>query len=547
MSWQQSQQAQQQQLASGARPMSYADGNYNAHPVGANPGPERSQPHSRSKSLLSSFRAGIANSNSNSKLPAQQSQTYNGRPSVSSLNSVPEDGVMQQQPGSRMPVRQGSLKQPEPMQAQQLHPEIRSVVSLVTAHAHKVYFSGPLIERKERLTDGTRNHKDESWVDVWAQLGGTTLSIWDMRAIEEASKQGREVPPTYINIQDAFVQVVGSVTVPPTDGHPSKRYTDVLTLNTAGSNLFLFSCPDTASLISWASALRLAAWEKSRLEEIYTAHLLRMSLSENGQWKDPRPTLVKGRLEGWAKVRVAGQVDWKRLWMVVTAGYTPGGSDNRPSSPTAPRKNRVSALFNRSSSPTPSVESLRAGVSFFAGPKGKERRTQVVSMSSVSQAFAVYPERPEMIPHSTLLKLEGVLGSEDYAMGMKGREGWLLVMPEAESEKIGALEMLRWLVAVHDAFALYGRPQAYTWDPREPQSMMFAYPVGPLRDVRVTRFRNSNTDDRSISSWTASSRRASTRATTARRSSARSCSACKCAACAGCPCRWASWSRMSRI
>ncbi|KZV88890.1 hypothetical protein EXIGLDRAFT_678466 [Exidia glandulosa HHB12029] len=479
MSWQQ---PQQQQLAGGQRPMSYADGSYNAHPVGANP--ERQQPHSRSKSLLSSFR-------SNNSAPKPGPQTYNGRPSISSLNSVPEDGVMahQQQVGqqpqgqpSRQPQRQGSLKQIEPMQAQQLHPEIRSVVSLVTAHAHKVYFSGPLIERKERLTDGSRNHKDEIWLDVWAQLGGTTLSIWDMRAIEEASKEGREVPPTYINIQDAFVQVVGSVTVPPTDGHPSKRYTDVLTLNTAGSNLFLFSCPDTASLVSWASALRLAAWEKSRLEEIYTAHLLRMSLSENGQWKDPRPTLVKGRLEGWAKVRVAGQVDWKRLWMVVSAGYT--GDANRPSSPTPPsKKNRVSALFNRSSSPTPSTaESLRPNVAFFAGPKGKERKMQVISMGAVSQAFAVYPERPEMIPHSTLLKLEGVLGSEDYAMGMKGREGWLLIMPEAESEKIGALEMLKWLVAMHDAFQLYGRPAAYTWDPREPQSMMFAYPVGPLRD-----------------------------------------------------------------
>ena len=82
------------------------------------------------------------------------------------------------------------------------------MVGLVNAHAHKVYFSGPLIERKERQPDGQRNFKDESWIDVWAQLGGTTLSIWDMRAIEEASKQGKEVPPTYINIQDAVSDCV---------------------------------------------------------------------------------------------------------------------------------------------------------------------------------------------------------------------------------------------------------------------------------------------------------------------------------------------------
>ena len=85
----------------------------------------------------------------------------------------------------------------------QLHPEIRSVVTLTHAHAHKVYMSGPLIRRVERLPDGHHPIKDEGWRDVWAQLGGTTLSIWDMEEIDEASKQGGEVPPTYINVTDA--------------------------------------------------------------------------------------------------------------------------------------------------------------------------------------------------------------------------------------------------------------------------------------------------------------------------------------------------------
>ncbi|KIJ10915.1 hypothetical protein PAXINDRAFT_101856 [Paxillus involutus ATCC 200175] len=39
------------------------------------------------------------------------------------------------------------------------------------------------------------------------------------------------------------------------------------------------------------------------------------------------------------------------------------------------------------------------------------------------------------------------------------------------------------LVALHDAFELYGRPKSYTWDPRDPLSTMFAYPVGPGRDL----------------------------------------------------------------
>jgi CCR4-NOT transcriptional complex subunit CAF120 len=83
-----------------------------------------------------------------------------------------------------------------------LHPEIRSIVQLTLAHARKVYFSGPLIKRVQRQPDGHRP-KDDAWIDVWAQLGGTTLSIWDMKEVEEANKEGREVPPTYVNMTDA--------------------------------------------------------------------------------------------------------------------------------------------------------------------------------------------------------------------------------------------------------------------------------------------------------------------------------------------------------
>ena len=84
-----------------------------------------------------------------------------------------------------------------------LRPEIRSVVQLNEAHAHKIYFSGPLTRRIERQPDGNRPHKDEGWCEIWAQLSGTTLSIWDMKQIQEASKQGKKVPPSYVNVTDA--------------------------------------------------------------------------------------------------------------------------------------------------------------------------------------------------------------------------------------------------------------------------------------------------------------------------------------------------------
>jgi len=140
----------------------------------------------------------------------------------------------------------------------------------------------------------------------------------------------------------------------------------------------------------------------------------------------------------------------------------------------------------------------------YTSAKPKDRKKAVLTMTQVTQAFAVYPERPELISRSTLIKVEGLIGDEHTAGGMRGREGWMLILPEIDSGSNPTIEMLRWIIgqsihfpqalcgiqllallstALHDAFEMYGRPQAYTWDARDSLSMMFAYPVGPTRDV----------------------------------------------------------------
>jgi hypothetical protein len=42
------------------------------------------------------------------------------------------------------------------------------------------------------------------------------------------------------------------------------------------------------------------------------------------------------------------------------------------------------------------------------------------------------------------------------------------------------------LVALHDAFGLYGRPQGWIWDPRDRASLMFGYPVGSQKEVSIS-------------------------------------------------------------
>jgi len=238
-------------------------------------------------------------------------------------------------------------------------------------------------------------------------------------------------------------------------------YRNIFTINTAGANVISFSCSDEDALYSWVAALRLAVWEKTRLEEIYTGHLLRMSLSDHatGRWKEPYSTLVRGRLEGWVKVRVAGQTEWKRVWAVVSArgSSSVGEIDGRPMSPTntLQKRSRMSSLFSssaRASSPPPSPVSGPAIIALYSGAKPKERKTPLLTVTDVTQAFSVYPDRVELINLSTLIKIEGRLGEQDYCDAMRGREGWMFMMPEAEGDKLPPIEMLKWVIGELCAF-----------------------------------------------------------------------------------------------
>lgn len=177
-----------------------------------------------------------------------------------------------------------------------------------------------------------------------------------------------------------------------------------------------------------------------------------MSLSENNRWKEPKSTLVRGRLEGWVKVRVAGQTDWKRVWAVISArGGGHVGEDNRPTSPTSTvqRRSRMSSIFGtapRAQSPPPQPTGGPPMIALFTSTKPKDRKAPLLTVTDVTQAFGVYPDRVELINLSTLIKVEGRLGNQEYADGMRGREGWMFIMPEVEGETKPPMEMLKWVV-----------------------------------------------------------------------------------------------------
>lgn len=118
----------------------------------------------------------------------------------------------------------------------------------------------------------------------------------------------------------------------------------------------------------------------------------------------------------------------------------------RHSSYVSPKKYRISGLFSREK---PIDLPERATIALYAAPRGKDKKKPLLTFDTVTQAFAVYPERPKLITSSTLIKLEGTYGDEEICTSMKLREGWLLLMPDLEGARSVSGEMLKWLIGEH--------------------------------------------------------------------------------------------------
>jgi CCR4-NOT transcriptional complex subunit CAF120 len=159
--------------------------------------------------------------------------------------------------------------------------------------------------------------------------------------------------------------------------------------------------------------------------------------------RDIKTTLIRGQMEGFVRVRVAGQTDWKRMYMVISGGLDSSAESISGADPQ--KKKRISSLFGRDQGPAASGP-VQPRISMFASPKPKDRKKAVLTLTKVTQAFAVYPDRPELIARSTLMKIEGLMGDEQAAGGMRCREGWWMVLPDIEPGSNQAAEMLRWVV-----------------------------------------------------------------------------------------------------
>lgn len=407
--------------------------------------------------------------------------------------------------------------------------DLRRALELHEALARKAYMEGYLLVRHALGVDGQPDHRTnrfDTWTECFVQLRGTVLSLWEAQRLADAAQQGRDVPPMYINVTEALVDYIGMyVDAPLSDPGTRRTLYHVFALNSAGQNRVLFCfhipppCdpakveqrlspknaqhPEHAAVVewrriglqylqAWINAIRLASWERMRLDEIYTGALIRARLSavKGADVADVselavRSPLVKGRHEGFVRARFMGSTEWRRCWMVVQSHWSDGeqATGLRRILRLGGDRTSVVAESTHPPPPPPGVIPSPAVAHFYDSRRSKQ---PFASLWHVRHVYAVYPSRAQLVEDSVLFKAEGSLphASTTSATLHPRTSGWVMFMPDipAGQARGANAEMMKWIIAMMDAFGLYGRPDQFAWDPRSAHSPFFAYPIGPFKD-----------------------------------------------------------------
>ncbi|KAI2788966.1 hypothetical protein POX_e06991 [Penicillium oxalicum] len=331
-------------------------------------------------------------------------------------------------------------------------PELSPIFSFLNVHTNKVYQEGYFLKLNDQDSQG-RPCVDRQWVECYAQLVGTVLSLWEAAALDAAG--GEEVPATYINLADASIKMIESLPIRNGAVQPLKN---VLSLSSAGKNRYLLHFSSYHSMLQWTAAIRLAMFEHASLYEAYTGSLIAAKgKSLNGIQSILTPN--KFKCEDWARVRFGAGTPWRRCWFVIEP---PNEKDLQKA-----RKLMKKSAYDRSTM-------LVTGCIKFYEKRKTKKAQPIATVTNVYSAYAIYPQSKALIDQSSLVKLEGRItlhgGSE------ASTEGLVFVMPELHAAVSGFETMLRFLFPTFDTFNLYGRPTRLVADVNHLKSIMFAFP-----------------------------------------------------------------------
>ncbi|KAJ5791841.1 uncharacterized protein N7518_008852 [Penicillium psychrosexuale] len=330
-------------------------------------------------------------------------------------------------------------------------PELSPIFSFLNIHTNKLYHEGYFLKLNDLDSHG-RPSGDRQWVECYAQLVGTVLSLWDGAALDAAG--GEEVPATFINLADASLKMIETLPIQNGAIEPLKN---VLSLSSAGQNRYLLHFNSFNSLTQWTAAIRLSMFEHTSLYEAYTGSLIAAKgRTLNGINSILAPT--KFKYEDWARVRFGAGTPWRRCWFVICP---PDEKELHKA-----RKIMKKSAYDRLSMP------VTGNIKFYETKKTK-KVTPIATVTQVYSAYAVYPQSTAIIDASTLVKLEGRITTHSPD---SSSEGLVFIMPEPHPAVSGFEMMLRFLFPTFDTFNLYGRPTRLVADTNHIKSIMFAFP-----------------------------------------------------------------------
>ncbi|KAK9849830.1 hypothetical protein MYU51_012951 [Penicillium brevicompactum] len=365
---------------------------------------------------------------------------------LSPVSAGPREGN-----GSRPASMSFSRNPPLMQQAGDTPPELSPIFSFLNIHTNKVYQEGYFLKLNDLDTHG-RACGDRQWLECYAQLVGTVLSLWDSAALDAAG--GGEVPATFINLADASLKMIETLPIQNGAVQPLKN---VLSLSSAGKNRYLLHFNSFHSLIQWTAAIRLAMYEHTSLYEAYTGSLV----AAKGKYLNGINSILaptKFRYEDWARVRFGAGTPWRRCWFVISP---PDEKELQKA-----RKLMKKSAYDRLSIP------VTGNIKFYETKKTK-KAIPIATVTQVFSTHAIYPQSKALIEASTLVKMEGRITTH---MPESSSEGIVFIMPEPHAGVSGFEMMLRFLFPTFDTFNLYGRPTRLVADTNHIKSIMFAFP-----------------------------------------------------------------------
>jgi hypothetical protein len=338
--------------------------------------------------------------------------------------------------------------------------EMSRFVRLFDTFTQKLYIEGYLMKHNE-------NGNNKARTKMFVELSGSTLTIWD------TEMPGSTIMPTYFQVIDT-TRVYSNPTI---DSNNKKKHTFLVQNK---KSLLTLEASDEPTMTRWVCAIRLACFEKQKLHQLFTLKLLQShqhgivhNASSASLVSTASDDILPSSKSTWLQVRVPGTSIWQKYWVVLVNKKK---KDDHQQSKSAQQQQQQqqqqhrSKMFGRKQSTAGMSEEH---ILLFETKKSK---APAWTLSQLTQAYAVYPESPQLIEKGSMIRLDcQIRNNAQHTFTEDDCCCWFM----ADQSPL----TIQWLLAVYDTFKLYGRPDALLQDPKNQHSLNFGEPVQDINNV----------------------------------------------------------------